>query len=136
MSTRPSGYDECYVTPCSRGDCQLGVGFDKSANDVTAFLVQLQHARNFTPMNWTGIARFDHNPYDPNGHDIYHEGIHIDVKRKGQRDIRLKPSFTHIPMDLGIVIRGCIDYFDTHAKFFKDLYDGTQSPSNAPKWSP
>lgn len=136
MSTQPSGYDDSFLISCSRGDCQVGVGLNKSGGDVTAFLVQLQYAKQYLPIQWTQIARFDHNPSNPSGHDIFDEGLHIDIVRKHGRDIKIMPAISHLPRNLSVVIDGCINYFDNNAKWFKDIYDGSQSPSGAPKWTP
>lgn len=88
------------------------------------------------PADYTQIARFDHNPTNPSGHDIWAEGIHVDARSKRGQNKKYHPSYPHIPSDLGIVIRACAAYLDQHADFFVDFYEGTHRPSNAPGWVP
>jgi hypothetical protein len=132
----PSGYDKAHEKNCSRGDCVIGVGFDTAGGTITRFLVNLQYIESFLPPSYTEIARFDHNPTSATGHDIYGEGIHIDVVQKNGPDIKFKPQHSHIPSDLGIVIRACSTYFNDNATDLIDLYEGRVSPSNLPSWSP
>lgn len=134
---RPSGYDKSHEKPCqSRGDCVIGVGFDLSGSNVTRFQVDLQYMESFVPPSYTQIARIDHNPANPNGHDIHSEGIHVDAITNHGRNRRYKPHCTYIPINLDVVIRGCANYFHQNAKFFVDFYTGSKKSGNAPGWSP
>lgn len=133
---KPTGYDVAYERPCSRGDCVIGIGWDVNKGDVIRFLVDLQYTDLLLSANYTQIARFDHNPSNPNGHDIYKEGIHIDVVQKDGPDIKFHPSHSHIPHDLGAVMRVCAEYLDDNASRLISIHkDGNSSP-NLPSWSP
>lgn len=133
----PSGYDESRRVAKGRGDCQVTFGFDRDGTDIPRFLVQLSYATSMYPTwDWIDIARFDHNETAPTGHDIYSEGIHIDVRTPSRRYVTLRPSHDPIPPDKGIVIRWCIDYFEAHSQYFIDVFEGQTTPTNAPGWPP
>lgn len=87
----PTGYDKAHEKPCSRGDCVIGVGWDVYRGSIIRFLVDLQYTESLLSPSYTQIARFDHNPTTANGHDIYSEGIHIDVAQKDGQDIKFTP---------------------------------------------
>lgn len=134
---KPVGYAKSHEKPCtSRGDCVIGVGFSRIGTVITRFLVDLQYSESFHLCDYTQIARFDHNPANPKGHDIRAEGIHVDARRKHGQDETYYPAYSYIPSDLGIVIRACTEYLDEHADFFVDFYEGEHRPSTAPGWSP
>lgn len=95
----PTGYDKAHEKPCSRGDCVIGVGWDVYRGSIIRFLVDLQYTESLLSPSYTQIARFDHNPTTANGHDIYREGIHIDVAQKDGQDIKFTPPIrTFLPI--------------------------------------
>ena len=63
----------------------MGIGWDVDKGDVIRFLVDLQYTDPLLSTNYTQIARFDHNPSNPNGHDIYKEGFTLMSCRKTAR---------------------------------------------------
>lgn len=130
----PVGYDVTKDVQTSRIDCHITVGFDKQGNHIPRFLVRLHYAIKFLPINWTSIARFDHNEKSASGHNIYDEGLHIDIKRKSAGDLTIHPSHNPIPPNRGTVIRACVTYFQREADYFRDVYEGNKSSSNPPKW--
>jgi hypothetical protein len=132
----PTGYHHSHAKPTRRPDCEIGVGFSTSGREITQFLVDLQYTESFAPTNYTQIARIDHNPSATRGHDIRSQGIHVDALQKSGPDIKFFPTHSHVPHDLGTVIRACAQYFENNTDFFVDLYEGRNSPSNAPRWSP
>jgi len=134
---KPVGYAKAYERPCtSRGDCVIGVGFDRPETDITRFLVDLQYTESFRPRNYTQIARIDHNPTNPQGHDARAEGIHVDARSKHGQNETYYPNHPHVPSHLGVVIAASAEYFDQHADFFVDFYEGAHRPNSAPGWSP
>ena len=132
----PTGYDKAYEKSASRGDCVIGVGWDVYRGSVMRFLVNLQYMESFLSPTYTEIARFDHNPTSANGHDIYREGIHIDVAQKDGPDIKFTFPNSTVPADLGVVIRACVEYLDDNARKLIRIYEGDNSPANVPNWSP
>lgn len=114
----------------------IGVGFARQQGEVTRFLVDLQYTESILSPDYTQIARIDHNPASPTGHDIRSEGIHVDARRKHGQGRKYYPSYSHIPRDLGEMIEASADYLRRNATFFVDFYEGTLSPSNAPRWTP
>lgn len=129
-----SGYDVSKDVPVSRGDCHITVGFDKQKTHIPRFLVRLHYATSFLPARWTEIARFDHNETAATGHNVYQQGLHIDVKRKSGQGVTLYPSHGKLNRNRGAVIRACVDYFDREANYFVDIFKGNQSPTGAPGW--
>lgn len=48
--------------------------------------------------NWRPIARFDHNPYSKNGHDIRSEGLHMDLLDANNTKHDVKRAFPQVPL--------------------------------------
>lgn len=134
---RPTGYDVSFERACvSRGDCVIGVGFDTSRGDITRFLVDLQYTASFLRRQYTQIARIDHNPSNPSGHDIRSEGLHVDAVSKHGRSKKYWPVTSPVPPNLADVVDASAAYLDESADFFVDFYEGNHRPGNAPVWSP
>lgn len=134
VPSHPSGYDVTKDVPTSRIDCHITVGFDRQGTHLPRFLVCLHHTTSFSPVQWTSIARADHNETGASGHDIYREGLHIDVSKAAGDEVKLYPSQTPLPTNRGKVIRACVEYFDREAGYFVDVYNGSVSPANPPGW--
>lgn len=85
---------------------------DIEGGDVQSFYVQLEY--NLAPEpsredNWTQVACFDHQPNHPRGHDITHEGLHMDVRHPNKRDRKIT-DFQRV--ELTDAPRFCESYFD------------------------
>jgi hypothetical protein len=130
----PSGYDETWDLQASRNDCHITVGFDKQNNYIPCFLIQLHYTTSFFPRQWTKIAQFDHNETSPIGHDIYQEGIHVDVYPASQPKGKLHPRHGALPPNRGKVISLCVNYFVTNDEYFVDVYRGNISSTAPPGW--
>lgn len=131
----PTGYDVTKLVQSGRPDCQLTVGFDKQPGHIPRFLVQL-HYHPGTATGWEAIARMDHNETSTQGHDVYREGLHVDVALRSGGETQLKLRHGPLPANRGAVIRGCVDYFAREGRYFIDVYEGRQSPGGPPRWSP
>jgi hypothetical protein len=134
--TPPTGYDVSKVVRIGRSGCCVGVGFDRVPTRIPRFLVQLHYADASTLPTWRVIARFDHNATSATGHNVYHEGLHVDVTRRSGSEVTLHPSHSPLPSNAGAVIRGCVTYFEREADTFVDIFEGRQPPGGAPAWSP
>ena len=132
----PSGYDVAKHVQAGRSDCHITVGFDIQYTDIPHFIVQLHYQINTDPLQWTAIARIDHNETSTTGHDVYREGLHVDVARRAEREVHLQLRHAPLPPDRGKVIRGGVEYFRREADYFIDIYEGRQSPGRPPRWSP
>lgn len=69
--------------------------------DICSFCVQLEldHEPSVSaPADWEYIARFDHNPSSPTGHDIREEGLHMDVRHPHGTD-RVADGFPPMPVE-------------------------------------
>lgn len=135
-ASEPDGYDESYIVETGRSDWQVGVGFDRERGYIPRFLVNLYYATGFTPVEWTEIARFDHNETAVTGHDVYEEGLHIDVRHLNGEETTLRPSHVSLPRSRGTLIRRCVDYFEAYVDWFIDVYTGTKQPVDPPDWPP
>ena len=105
----------------------------KSKGELVRFAVQLQLIEG--PETFTTIAQFDHDPTAEFGHDVFDEGLHIDLYSRSERDVKIYPR--HPPLDnfdAGAVVRRCTDYFTEHAGWFLDAYRGAISPDEPPSW--
>lgn len=131
MSTSPSGYPINYVVKTNRGDCLIGVGIEHTQGNVNRFLTQLQY--QIQVQNWTQIARIDHNPVDPSGHDLYNEGLHVDVVRLNSPNQKIWPNHSPLPKG-GKLITLCVNYLNQNANYFVGVYQGNQSIGTPPSW--
>jgi hypothetical protein len=129
----PRGYDVSFTAQVPHPDCLVTVGIDKQSGHVRRFLVRLHYQVQADPVDWEPIARFDHNGVGSGGHDIYIEGLHIDVATPQGTD-KLHPRHSTLPSNPGVVIKQCIEYFRDHAQYFVDVYNGAISSGNAPGW--
>ena len=131
----PTGYDVSKHVPAGRRDCLLTVGFDRSERHIPRFLVQLHYRVATDPVEWTAIARMDHNETSALGHDVYHEGLHVDVARRSQPTVHLKLTHAPLTVSRGAVIRGCSNYLKREAQYFIDVFEERRSPGRPPSWS-
>lgn len=129
----PSGYDVSKAVSTNRSDCMITVGFDQQQNHIPRFLVRLHYADPPDTKQWTEIARFDHNETSAKGHDVYREGLHIDVTTPSGT-VKLHPQHGGLPRNRGAVIRRCVDYLSDGAQYFIDVYEGDISPGGPPHW--
>lgn len=112
LASPPNGlsmvpYDREFTTVVDRR-AQIRVGFSMYRGDVTEFFVQLEY---WYRGDWLPVARFDHAPDTPMGHDVTSEGLHLDVFRDGEK-YRVEDGFP--PVELSGVLRYCITYFREH----------------------
>lgn len=70
--------------------------------DIDAFRVQLEydHEAVADPLSavsqWKAVARFEHTPNSPSGHDIVEEGLHMDLC--GGENRRRLTGFPPVPL--------------------------------------
>jgi len=111
---------------------RIGVGFDRPRDSRGRFLVQLQHGRG---RELRTIAQVDHDPESPNGHDVYAEGLHVDVYgQDGQADTTLYPDHPPLSRNLGRVIRRCVRYLDENNVYLRLVSRGDISPDDPPRF--
>jgi hypothetical protein len=134
--SRPTGYDVANHVSCGRFDCHITVGFDHKRGHIPRFLVLLHYQTSAAPVDWTEIARMDHNETSSQGHDIYQEGLHADVARQSSRTVKLQIRHGQLPSNRGIVVRGCTQYLRDEADYFIDVYQERRSPASPSRWSP
>lgn len=130
----PQGYDVSKAVDINYSDCVVTVGFDKADRDIPRFLVRLHYLTSVTPVSWDEVARFDHNEGYGYGHDIYDEGLHIDVSIRSDGVEKVYPRHSTLPANRGKVIRRCVEYLEQHAQYFLDVYEGNISPGGPPPW--
>lgn len=130
----PSGYDETRHVQAGRPDCHITVGFDQRRTYIPRFIVQLHYQVATGPVQWTEIARMDHNETSATGHDVYREGLHVDVSRRSKPTVYL--AVPHVPRSTnrGLVLRNCDQYLREEAGYFVDVYEEQQSPGSPPRW--
>lgn len=136
LPSRPTGYDVAYHVSSGRPICHITVGFDLEEGHVPRFLVYLHYRTSTNPVEWTAIARMDHNETPGQGHDVYLEGLHVDVAHRSERLIHLKVPHSPLPSNRGIVVRGCERYLRHEADYFIRVYEGHNPPGSPPRWSP
>jgi len=131
----PTGYDVSKHVPAGRRDCLLTVGFDQHQQHIPRFLVQLHYRVAIDPIEWTAIAQMDHNETSALGHDVYHEGLHVDISRHSQPTVHLQLEHAPLSVTRGAVIRGCANYLKREAEYFVDVFEERRSPGRPPSWS-
>ncbi len=78
----------------------------------------------------------DHNETSIQGHDVYREGLHVDIARRSKRPVHLQVRHAPLPSNPGIVVRGCDQYLRREADYFSDVYEERRPPGRPPRWSP
>lgn len=136
MATGPTGFDRHFVVPTERTDFRIGVGLDTDRGDVARFLVQLQLVDHRTLSTATQIARIDHNPANPGGHDLRSEGVHVDVVLADGAEVTMYATEGRhpVPAELGRVIQAAVEYFGRHLDFFHLVHRGEIDPTDPPRW--
>jgi len=132
----PSGYDETRHVQAGRPDCHITVGFDQQQQHIPRFIVQLHYRVAAAPADWVEITRMDHNETSITGHDVYQEGLHVDVHRETSPTVHLQVRHGPLPRNTGSVIRGCGQYLRQEATYFIDVYEEQRSPGSPPGWRP
>lgn len=79
------------------------------------FLVQLEYNLNpdfIERDQWAAVARFDHNPYSFDGHDVRQEELHLDLLDPDGTKHDVRRGFPCIPHPLALnkVPDYCEDY--------------------------
>jgi hypothetical protein len=131
----PSGYDVTKHAPTPRRDCLLTVGFDQDRGYISRFLVQLHYRVSADPIRWQSIARMDHNETAATGHDVYREGLHVDIERRSGETAHMTLDHDALPGSRGAVVRGCVEYFQRDPAYFVDVYEQRRPPTDPPPWS-
>lgn len=132
----PTGYDVSKYVLLGRPDRLVTIGFDRERSHILRFLVQLRYRVSLDPLAWKGIAWMDHNETSEAGHDIYHEGLHVDIERRTSPTVHLVVPHEPLPQNRGIVVRGCAKYFAREGGYFVEVYEERQRPGSPPRWSP
>lgn len=68
-------------------------------------------------------------------HDVYNEGLHVDIARQAKPTVHLMLTHSLLPASRGEVIRRYADYFKREAEYFIDVYEECQPPRRPPSWS-
>jgi len=86
----PSGYDVSKRVDAGSSNYHITVRLNRERGYIPRFLVQLQYQVDTDPVRWIEIARMDHNEMDPLGHDVYQEGLHVDIARRSADTVHLE----------------------------------------------
>lgn len=127
-------YDREYPVDCDHPQCHIYVRLAKDRGRLRRFAIQLQKYQELTP-KWETIAQFDHDPGADMGHDVFSEGLHIDLYLEYASDMKVYPS--HPPLrdfSPGAVVRRCVDYFKEHDEWFLNVHRGLVAPDDPPHW--
>lgn len=130
-------YETTYVDISRRTDSRTRIGFDRWANEVLRFIVQLQYSDRYfgrTEPDWYTIAQFDHDPTGPHGHNIFEEGLHIDIYQNRRKAFVIEPPCEDLPSNLGTIIGRCKIYFEENLEYFIDIALERTDPQKVPPW--
>lgn len=134
MATGPTGFDRHYVVRTGRSNCRIGVGLDTTRGAIEQFLVQLETRLAAGRVQWVQVARVDHNPANPVGHDLESEGVHVDVVLRDGRERTIHPRGSVRHRGLGTILDTAVTYFDHHVEYFLGVYRGDVDPHDPPPW--
>lgn len=128
----PAGYDETRHVQAGRPDCHITIGFDQQRQHIPRFIVQLHYQTATNPVDWTEIARMDHNETSITGHDVYTEGLHVDIARESKATVHLQVPHSPLPRSRGTVIRRCAEYLAGEASYFIGVFEERRPPGSPP----
>lgn len=78
----------------------------------------------------------DHNETSTYGHDVYREGLHIDLARRSKPTVHLAIRHGPLPSSRGTVIRKGAEYLQQNAGYCIDVYEENRFPGTPPRFSP
>jgi len=130
----PDGYEVTKRVDGARSDCHVTVGFDREGTHIPRFLVLLHYQVNTDPLRWDAIARMDHNETAALGHDIYQEGVHVDIAQRNGSTAHVEIFDGLLQLNRGVVIRKCVNYLKANAQYFIEVFEGDRTTGNPPKW--
>lgn len=139
MSGQPSKYNREYQKPITRkSGIRIVVRFDKPRQRVTRFIVQLQRLTNVFESTWETFAQIDHEPANPQGHDLYREGIHVDVyHHNGQRSkIKSVPTHASLPRPPIVLLHACKDYLIAYVDYWEHVAANPSHLGSSPPFNP
>lgn len=111
----PREYDRSIEKPFSSG-VQIRLGIDFAADragegpSITRFAVQLEYRLGD---GWKEVVRSDHDPASEHGHDVTHDGVHLDVYRDGEK---ARVERIAGPMDPANALTTAEEYIRAHSK--------------------
>lgn len=106
-------------------DARLRVRFGGPPGAVDWFVVQLEYDSGpWAGGDWQPVARFDHQPNLPNGHDVYEEGLHVDVFLGDGSKQKMFPEHGELPPDPGVVLRACTERLRKDHRHLVSVYSG------------
>lgn len=117
-------YDHSHVRDIDQ-HWNIGVGYDVEQGQTTRFLDQLRSGRDV-------VAQTDHDPSVPNGHDLYSEGIHVDIYRVDEPAVQLTFDTATLPRPPGRLHAACIEYLVDHRHWFLRVYTCRTTPTDPP----
>ena len=84
--------DSTYVKVIHAPVARRRTYLDVEKGEIRQFYVQLEYNRSLShkTTEWVDIARFDHQPGIEHGHDIRHEGIHMDLCHPNGKDRKVE----------------------------------------------
>ena len=135
LPTLPTGSDVSKRLRAGRSDCQLTVGFEPASGPHPRFLIQLHYRPEKNSTAWRAIARIDHNETAATGHDVYQEGLHVDIDRRTSPGVHLDIIHTGLSASRGTVIRAAVVYLRQYTDYFVDVYEERRAPGAPPRWS-
>lgn len=100
--------------------------FSTHRGDIVRFVVQLEYGLDGefywpeTCDEWQPVARFDHNPRSPDGHDIREEGLHADIYH-AEDEYERSTDFPFVHVNKAP--RWCEEYFLENLDFLLERFE-------------
>lgn len=136
MAHQPSKYNTAYEFPVQQGVRGV-IRYDKPQGSVTRFVVQLQHLVDVFTNQWETFAQIDHEPRNPKGHDLYQEGLHVDIYHTDgtTSTIHPRPEQSSLPTPPIVLAYACKTYLCDHVDWFLAAADNQLALSSPPDFS-
>lgn len=114
---------------------QIMERFDKSGGSISRFVVQLQQLADTSRGIWKTFAQIDHDPRSPGGHNLYNEGIHVDIyHHDGTVSTINPPQLSRLPHPPGRLLRGSRRYLIDNVDYFEQAASGRIGLSSPPRF--
>jgi hypothetical protein len=114
----PREYDREYRRAIP-GPARVRVGFDRTKQAVTRFVVQLEYHHSG---EWHPVVRYDHDGTgeSDHAHDVTEDGIHMDIYRDGEKHVT---EYVAPPLAGGVALDRAEDHLQNNLERFTNRYE-------------
>lgn len=134
MAAQPSKYNNAHQFQVPKSGVRGVVRYDRSQRLVTRFAVQLQVIVDAFSDSWETIAQIDHEPGYPKGHNLYMEGVHVDIYHRDGTTSKLHPQDNGLATSQQRLMYDCAEYLADHVDWFLKAANNQTSGNSPPSF--